>query len=87
MPFDTHSYDKRLVTAGVPEAQAEIHAEVFGEVIIERLATKDDMLSLEHWLRSDIRANLKDLEMRLTLRFGVMLAAAVAIAVALDNLL
>jgi hypothetical protein len=83
MPFDTHSYVKKLVAAGVPEAQAEIHAQVFGEVIIERLATKDDLQAL----RADLRGDLKDLELRMILRFGAMLAAAVAIMVAAQKLL
>jgi hypothetical protein len=83
IPFDTHAYVKRLVAAGVPEAQAEIHAQVFAEVVIEHLATKEDLLALEQRLR----AEMKDLELRLTLRFGGMLAVAVAITVALGKLL
>jgi len=92
--FNTHSYVKRLVAAGVPEAQAEIHAEVFVETIIERLATKDDLAALEQRLRAEIkqesagvRAEMKDMEMRLTLRVGAMIAAGIAVEVALDKLL
>ena len=87
IPFDTHSSVKRLVAEGVPEAQAEIYAEVFADVIIERLATKEDLLTLEQRLRTDLRADLKDLELRLTLRFGAMLVAAVGIMVAAVKLL
>ena len=82
-PFDTHTYVKRLVAAGVPEAQAEIHAQVFSDVIIERLATKEDLLALEQRFLTQ----LKDLELRLTVRFGGMLAASVGITVALVKLL
>ena len=53
------------------------------EFTIERLATKDDLMAL----RADVRADLKDLELRLTLRFGAMLAASVGITVALVKLL
>ncbi len=60
---------------------------VFAETIIEHLATKQDLLDLEQRLRSDVRSDMKDLELRLTLRFGAMLAAAVAITVALVKLL
>lgn len=83
IPFDTHAYVKRLVAAGVPEAQAEVHAQVFGELVIEQLATKADLQALELRLRGE----LKDLELRITLRFGAMLAAAVATVVALVKLL
>ena len=81
IPFDTHAYVKRLVAAGAPEAQA------FGEVVIEHPATKADLLALEQRLRSDIRADMKDLELRFTPRFGAMLAASVGITVALVKLL
>jgi hypothetical protein len=85
IPFDAHAFVKRLAAAGVPEAQAEIHAQVFAEVVVENLATKEDLLTSEQRLRSDIRADMKDLELRLTLRFGTMLAAAVAIVVAVQK--
>ena len=52
IPFDTHAFVKKLVAAGVPEPQAEVHAELMAEVVIERLATKDDL----QLLRQDLRA-------------------------------
>jgi hypothetical protein len=76
IPFDTHAYVKKLVAAGAPERQAEVHAEAMAELVFERLATKEDL-----------RTGLQALELRLTLRFGVMLAAAVAITTALVKLL
>ncbi|MBF0132389.1 MAG: DUF1640 domain-containing protein [Magnetococcales bacterium] len=74
--FDTLAYTKKLKAAGVPESQAEVHAEAMAELIEERLATKQD---------------LKELEMRLshtlTVRLGGMMAASVAIVAALVKLL
>ncbi len=101
IPFDTHAFVKKLTAAGVPEAQAEVHAEALGELVIERLATREDIQLLKEEiakLREDLRAleeqinahmesRLKDLELRLTLRFGAMLAAAVAIMAVLQKLL
>lgn len=81
-PLDTHAFVKELVAAGVPETQAEVHARVLGEVVIERLATKEDLALLRQELRTDLGA----LELRLTLRFGAMLAAAVAIIAVLEKL-
>lgn len=58
--FDTHAFIKRLVAAGMCEAQAEILAEQRAELIGSRIATKVD---------------LKRLERGLTIRFGVMMIA------------
>jgi len=38
--FDTLAYGKKLKSAGVPENQAEIHAEAIAGLIDEQLATK-----------------------------------------------
>ena len=45
--FDTLAYVKRLKAAGVPEAQAEIQAETFAEIIDEKVATKQVLAILE----------------------------------------
>ena len=86
-PFDTHAYVKQLTAAGVPEPQAEVHAQVLSEAVIERLATKDDLQLLKQEFRSEFRSGLKDLELRVTLRFGAMQVASTAIIVALIKLL
>ena len=41
--FDTHTYVKRLVAAGMPEAQAEVQAEALTEVMLAQLPTKEDL--------------------------------------------
>ena len=45
--FDTHHYIKKLELAGVPEVQAEAHAEALATVFEDRIATKDDLLHLK----------------------------------------
>lgn len=45
--FDTHHYIKRLELAGVPESQAEAHAEALATIFEDRIATKDDLLHLK----------------------------------------
>ena len=74
--FDTLAYAKKLIAAGVPALQAEVQAETFAEIIDERIATKQDLKELELRLKYGI-----------TLRFGAMLAAAVAVIAALIKLL
>jgi len=42
-PFDTHTYVKQLTSAGVSEAQAEVHARTLAGLLEEQLATKRDL--------------------------------------------
>lgn len=77
--FDTLSYVKKLKAAGVPEEQAEVHAEIFNEIIEERLATKQDIL--------DLKRDIKEMEMRLTIRLGAMMTAGIIIVATLVKLL
>lgn len=99
IPFDTHAFVKDLVAAGVPEAQAEVHARILGEVVVERLASKEDIGSVRSELRlcatkedlailrQEMRGDLGAMELRMTMRFGAMLATAVAIVAVLVKLL
>ena len=57
--FDTLAYSKRLKAAGFTEKQAEVQAEVLAEIVNENLATKRD---------------LKEMEMRLTIKLGASIA-------------
>ncbi len=79
LAFDTLAYSKKLKAAGVPERQAEVQAEAFAEIIEDRLATKQDILMLQR--------DMKELEMRLTIRLGGMMAASIAIVAVLVKLL
>jgi len=77
--FDMLAYAKKLKAAGFTDQQAEVQAQAFAEIIEERLATKQDIELL--------RRDMKELEMRLTLRLGGMMAASIAIVAALVKLL
>lgn len=70
--FDTHAYVKKLKAVGFTEQQAEVHAETFTEIIENRIATKHD---------------LKELEMRLTIRLGGIVAVGIAVVATLVKLL
>ena len=63
--FDTHAYVKRLVTAGMPEPQAEVIADEQRGLIDDKLATKRDLKELEVALKRDIaevKRSIKELE-------------------------
>jgi len=77
--FDTLAYAKKLKEAGFTEQQAEAQAEALAEIVNERLATKQDI--------AELRRDLQDLEYRLTIRLGAMLAIAITLVAALVRLL
>ena len=66
--FDTLGYAKKLRSAGVPQDQAEAHAEAAREFVMAELVTKHDL-----------EGAMDRLSLRITVRMGVMLAAAIAV--------
>ena len=81
--FDTLDYAKELEAAGFTPEQAEVQAKALGRIVDEKLATKQDIASLQR----DIKEMEERLTYRLTLRMGTMLAASVAVIAALVKLL
>ena len=73
--FDTLAFVKRLAAAGMEPGQAEALAEALTAHAFDDLATK-----------SDLKSELQDLELRLTVRMGALAAATVAILGALITL-
>jgi len=57
--FDTHTFIKRLIAAGMPEPQAEILAEEQSRIISDGAATKTDIADV----RSDIAVVKAELAM------------------------
>ena len=81
--FDTLAYAKKLKAVGVPIEVAEVQAEALAEIVEERLATKRDLKELEERLIN----RLNELEYKMTIRLGAMLAATIVIIGALVKLL
>ncbi len=81
--FDTLAYAKKLKEAGVPERQAEVQAEAMAELVEERLATKQDLKEIEVSLKYEI----KEMEMRMTIRLGGMIVLAIGVVATLVKLL
>ena len=73
--FDTLGYSQRLKKAGIPDQQAEAHAEAARDFVMGELVTK-----------TDLETALDRLALRISVRMGVMLAAAVAALAALVRL-
>jgi hypothetical protein len=73
--FDTLGYAKKLRDAGVPQQQAEAHAEAAREFVMAELVTK-----------TDLALSLDNLKLALTVRLGAMLAAGIALLGAINKL-
>jgi hypothetical protein len=80
--FDTLGYAKKLREHGIPQDQAEAHAEAAREFIMAELVTKSDLLAAIASIRQEIDAQ----SLRLTIRMGVMLAAGLSILAAVLRL-
>ena len=88
--FDTHAFVERLTAAGMPVEQAEVLADESTRLVGEQVATKQDIALLRsdiELLRADMTAMEQRIKDQLTIRLGVMLAAAVAVIAALVKLL
>jgi hypothetical protein len=83
MSFDSLTFARRLKAAGFTEAQAEALADANREMVVHDTATKDDVASLKTELKADIAALEERLTLRLTVRFGVMLAATASLMTAI----
>jgi hypothetical protein len=95
--FDTLSYAEALKDAGVPDAQARIHAQTLRSLIDSEIATKQDieiatqrvMAELElstQRIKADLERTVKDLEIKLTIRMGAMLSVVLVVVAALKLL-
>jgi hypothetical protein len=60
--FDTLGYAKRLREAGVPDPQAEGHAEAAREFIMIELVTKQDLQANLQAVRQDLQATKLELQ-------------------------
>ena len=63
--FDTHQYIKNLMESGVPQEQAEVHADELKNIITQDLATKQDLENTELRLNAKIDSSVKDLDAKI----------------------
>lgn len=82
IPFDTLKFAEKLEAGGFTAQQARTAAEAFADATSQELATKADIVRLEASTKAEIailRSDIEKIELRLTVKLGVMLAAAVAV--------
>jgi hypothetical protein len=82
MTFDTLTFARRLKAADFSEAQAEALADANRDLVVHELATKSDIAAVRGdmtAMEQRLQAGLEALGLRLTIRLGVMIGAAIAI--------
>ena len=78
--FDSLGYARRLRDRGLPQEQAEAHAEAARDFIMAELVTKSDLqLALAPLERrmDNLEMKIDNLSLRLTLRLGAMIVVAI----------
>ncbi len=93
--FDTLAYARRMEAVGFTRQQAEALAEEQSKLIDERLATKTDIELVRKdidLVRSDTKAefelfrkDMRELELRMTIKLGTIVTAIVAVFSALTH--
>lgn len=71
IPFDTLDYAKKLETAGVPAAQAELQASALGDALAKAVVAPGDLAGLEGRLAASIEsvhARIGSLEAKMSAR-------------------
>jgi hypothetical protein len=76
--FDTLAFSKKLRDKGVPQEQAEAHAEAIREFVMAELATKADI--------RELRAEIHQLSLQLTVRLGGLIVIGIGALAALIKL-
>jgi hypothetical protein len=76
--FDTLAFSKKLRDKGVPQEQAEAHAEAIREFVMAELATKADI--------RELRAEVERLSLVLTVRLGGLIVVGIGALAALIKL-
>ena len=69
--FDTLDFSKRAEKAGFTKDQAEFQAKEAANAIETKIASKIDI--------SDLRKDIKDLELRMTIKLGAMQIVSIGI--------
>ena len=71
-----------LISINVPEQKANTVIEALETDMFSRLATKSDIAALRTDLVAELKTDISQLEVKLTIRMGVMLSAAVGVLIA-----
>jgi hypothetical protein len=78
-PIDTLAIAKRLETSGMPKQAAEEMAEVLRE--------RDDIASRTLATKNDLKREIRELELRMVIKIGIILATMITISTSILGML
>jgi hypothetical protein len=81
--FDTHSFVKKLKAVGFTEDQVEVFASEQARLIEDILPTKTDLIELEN----NLRRGMREMEYRIIIKLGTLIAASITVVATLVKLL
>lgn len=81
--FDSLAYTRHLESAGIDRKSAEAHAEAVQKFVISEVVTKQDLAAT----KDELKVAMENVTLRLTVRFGAMLATAAGVVVAAQRFL
>ncbi|MBF0472939.1 MAG: DUF1640 domain-containing protein [Nitrospirae bacterium] len=84
--FDTYAYVKKLKAVGVSEEQAEVQAQAIAELVDERLVTRGYLDVRLKELETSLKHDIKEMELRMTIKLGAIMTTGVAIVAVLVKL-
>lgn len=76
-----------LISINVPEQKANAVIEALESDMFSRLATKADIAALRTDLLAELKTDISQLELKLTLRMGLMLSATAGVMLAAIKLM
>lgn len=92
--FNTLKYARMLEEVGFSREQAETSIKILAETMEDKLAPKQDLKDLETRLTHSmdqldlrVRNTMAQMESKLTIRMGTMLAASITILMAIQKLI
>ena len=80
--FNTLKFAKMLEEVGFSREQAETSIKILVEIMEDKLASKEDFKEL----KAEIEHRFSQLESKITIKMGTMLAASIAILTAIQKL-
>lgn len=87
LTFDTLAYANKLKAVGFSEKQAEVQAEAIAELVANRLLpTKQNLKELEPPLSQEFDLQLKEFELRMLIKLGVIMVSSVGLLIVLLKL-
>ncbi len=88
--FNSLKYAKILEDVGIPRSHAETHIQILSDVIGDEMASKEDIQRLSHDIKnieSKMLFEMQNLEHRMTLKLGGLMAAFLATGLTAAKLL